>query len=346
MNTYRKIVLTTLVLIIIIFISSCSVSFRRSNRASGDVQGSGSSDSLTVDPPIFNPAGGSVKRGIGVSIMSATEGAQVYYNIGDGTQADPSPGIDLLYDESNKPVITHNNMVIKAKSFKTGYTPSNVVSYNYALTPQIFVGGAFTTYGNIYNKLVRVNSDGTLDSSFNPGTGATGPNDNIRSILIQSNGKILVNGYFQSFNGVVHHGLVRLNSDGSLDTSFDPNFITETDSITMQNDGKILVAGVFKNPDDTSYHGIIRLNTDGSLDTSFNSDRYKIANPILMAGMVIIQPDGEILAIENFVSGGTPHGHVVRLNNDGTLDPSFNENDFNFYIDKISLQDDGNTIVT
>ena len=344
MRTFKITALTTLIFIITTIISSCSVYFRHSNRTYSEVTGQGNSNSLTIAPPIFDPAGGTVKRGIGISILSV-DGAQTYYNIGDGTQSDPMQGIDLLYDGSNKPIITHNT-VIKARSFKTGYTPSAVVSYGYQLTPQIFAGGVFKTYGNRYNRIARVNADGTLDGSFDPGTGAIGPNDNIDTILIQNDGKILINGNFTSFNGSPRNGIARLNSDGSLDGSFNPDSIIETGSIALQSDGKILVAGYFTESADYPYAGIIRLNSNGTLDTSFNSDRYKNSNPSLMTSSIQIQNDGKILAIENYVSGGSPYGRVVRLNQDGIRDDTFAENEFNFYISLIALQSDGNVLVS
>lgn len=78
--------------------------------------------------------------------------------------------------------------------------------------------GAFITYNNISRKYVaRVAVDGSLDTTFDPGTGAT---HQINSVDIHTEGKILIGGRFTSFNGTTIGRVARLNTDGSLDTSF------------------------------------------------------------------------------------------------------------------------------
>src|SRR5690554_7231419 len=66
---------------------------------------------------------------------------------------------------------------------------------------------------------------GALDLTFNPndfGSGmGTGANDEVYTTVLQSNGKILIGGNFTSYNGVPRNGIARLNSDGSIDNSFD-----------------------------------------------------------------------------------------------------------------------------
>ena len=110
---------------------------------------------------------------------------------------------------------------------------------------KILTGGAFTTFdGLIENKLVRLNSIGSKDNTFNIGNGF---NDDVRTLVIQSDGKILVGGNFTSFDGVSQNRLIRLNSDGTKDNSFNIgigfNDIVRT--IKIQTDGKILVDGNF-----------------------------------------------------------------------------------------------------
>jgi uncharacterized delta-60 repeat protein len=82
------------------------------------------------------------------------------------------------------------------------------------------IGGPFTSYsGVLRGGLARLNTDGSLDSSFNPGLGANSP---VNAIAVLADGKILVGGEFTSFNGNPANYLVRLNTDGSLDTTFNP----------------------------------------------------------------------------------------------------------------------------
>jgi uncharacterized delta-60 repeat protein len=83
---------------------------------------------------------------------------------------------------------------------------------------KIIIGWAFTSYnGTARNRIARINTDGTIDTSFNPGAGFNGV---VNSIIVQTNGKIVVGGAFSTYNGSSRTRIARLNSDGSLDTFF------------------------------------------------------------------------------------------------------------------------------
>src|SRR5690554_1434460 len=83
---------------------------------------------------------------------------------------------------------------------------------------KIIIGGNFTSYDNVTRtRIARVNSDGSLDTSFDPGTGF---NNEVHTIILQSDGKILVGGRFTSYNGIDVGRIVRLNPDGSMDDTF------------------------------------------------------------------------------------------------------------------------------
>ena len=109
---------------------------------------------------------------------------------------------------------------------------------------KILIAGKFTTAGAVFRKdVLRLNTDGSLDTSFNAGSGS----DNIGQILavkVQTDGKILVAGTFNTFNGEFRHSVVRLNADGSVDASFtlsglDVTFAFDLD---VQTDGKVLIS--------------------------------------------------------------------------------------------------------
>ena len=68
-------------------------------------------------------------------------------------------------------------------------------------------------------RIARLNSDGSLGTSFNPGAGA---NNSVHSVAIQQDGKVLIGGPFTLVNGVSRNRIARLNTDGSLDSSFNP----------------------------------------------------------------------------------------------------------------------------
>ena len=72
---------------------------------------------------------------------------------------------------------------------------------------KILVGGSFTSYkGVTENRIIRLNSDGTKDNSFNTGTGFDAT---VYTIEIQADGKILVGGNFSSYNGDLENFIIR-----------------------------------------------------------------------------------------------------------------------------------------
>src|SRR5713101_7134290 len=190
---------------------------------------------------------------------------------------------------------------------------------------KILVAGDFTTLGGggtgttPRKRLGRLNPDGTLDTSFNPGA-----DQSVRALAVQVDGKILVAGDFTTLRGggvtMVRNHLGRLNSDGTLDTSFNPGANGLIEELAVQTDGRILVAGDFTTlggggTGTTVRNKIGRLNADGTLDTSFNPG----ANLAVLA--LAIEADGKILVGGNFTTlggggtGTTPRRSIGRLTN-------------------------------
>lgn len=136
---------------------------------------------------------------------------------------------------------------------------------------KMIVVGPFTVYSGVtVNGIVRLNTDGTIDSSFNTGTGFGGlyiTNIDWMKVVIQSDGKIIVGGYFDSYNGYASKGLVRINTDGSYDTTFNVGSGFTTSGIysgvrrlALDTNEDIIVGGVFTAYNGTSRVGLIRLN--------------------------------------------------------------------------------------
>ena len=187
---------------------------------------------------------------------------------------------------------------------------------------KILVGGSFHTLdGESRLKIGRLNADGTLDTSFNPEINPGVPR--VHSLAVQADGKILVGGGFSLMNGQGRRCLGRLNSDGSLDTDFNPDVWTTFDpavlALEVQVDGRILVGGRFSTVGGEARTNLARLNPDGSLDTTFNAraDGGDVPGVYTLA----LQPDGKVLVGGSFSTlNGVPHGLFGRLNVDGTLD--------------------------
>ncbi|HQQ63098.1 MAG TPA: delta-60 repeat domain-containing protein [Pseudomonadales bacterium] len=188
---------------------------------------------------------------------------------------------------------------------------------------KILVGGAFTSVNGVSrSRIARLNPDGGLDSSFDPGAGA---NDNVRAIAVMNDGRILVGGDFTQFDGVSRQRYVRLNSDGSRDQTASSGdvFNGAVNAIVIQPDGKTIIAGDF-----TTFRGvsssrkrIVRLSVSGTVDGSFTTGLG--ADAAIRA--VTLQPDGKVLVGGDFTHfHNTAKSRFVRLNANGTVDAGFN----------------------
>ena|GEM_PF-1511822 len=216
---------------------------------------------------------------------------------------------------------------------------------------KIVVGGNFTSIGGGGNgntsrsRIARLNRDGTLDTDFDPGAS---PNQ-VSALAVQPDGKIVVGGDFSFLGGggfgtIPRSKIGRLNPDGSIDTSFNPGANGSISAILLQQDGKILIGGSFTTVGGAARSRIARLNSDGSLDTSFNPG----ANDTVRA--FALQKDGKIVVAGSFTmlgGGGTgtvQRRSIARLNEDGSLDTSFDPGADNT-INAVVIQADGKIVV-
>lgn len=202
--------------------------------------------------------------------------------------------------------------------WNSGYMPTKVVAQP---DGKILVIGDFRTYNGIPTQnFIRLNSDGTIDNSFN----YIDPNylysySGISTITVMPNGKILLSRWnYQNF--VTQ--LLRLNSDGSIDTTFNiqSGFDDGIRDVKLQADGKILVAGDFNNIGGFWKPKIARLNSDSTVDTTF----------VINAGFnntvtqIEIAPDGSIFASTYSTTfDNIPVKRIVKLVPSGYLDFSF-----------------------
>jgi uncharacterized delta-60 repeat protein len=210
----------------------------------------------------------------------------------------------------------------------------------------------------------RYNLDGTLDTSFSGGTGFDGPP---QKILVDPDDKLAIVGLFGSFNGLAAGGIIRLNSNGTRDSSFvsGSGFAVQPYGIARQSSGKYIVGGNLTTYSGITINPVARLNYDGSFDSSFNG-----ATGITSPYVIVIQSDDKVVVGEGYsvrrfnvddgsvdntwsvppsiISNGQPYAmaiqsdnkvvvlspstiysgittnNVFRLNTNGTLDSSFN----------------------
>lgn len=224
---------------------------------------------------------------------------------------------------------------------------------------------------------VRYNANGTLDTTFGrrglaridfgDGTIDTPKfmtSSFARAVAIQSDGKILVAGAvhyrtaaFGSFESDLV--LVRLNSDGFLDRTFNGDGKIRTrilsrssvaTAMAVAGDGKIIVAG------SAGSFGILRFHPDGSPDQSFGEDGVLRIATLGEPRDLIVQPDGKIIAVgsQPGPTSFTSDFAIVRLNVDGSFDTEFNDTGIaptppfvgRHDAHSVALQDDGKIVVS
>jgi uncharacterized delta-60 repeat protein len=184
---------------------------------------------------------------------------------------------------------------------------------------KILMAGLIHLLSGTNFSVARLNSDGSFDSSFN-WAGIQNPSiGNVADMALQSSGQILVAVPVITVNGISRTNVARLNSDGTIDTTFtaDPMVGSpgRVNCVLALTNGQVLIGGSFDTINGYTRQGIARLNTDGTLDTLFGR-AYSPYDPYVSE--MALQADGKILISDNV----NPNPH--RLNANGLDDSSFN----------------------
>lgn len=223
---------------------------------------------------------------------------------------------------------------------KTDVSGSNDFIYSIVIQSdqKIVVGGTTYNGSNEDFTVVRYNADGTLDTDFS-GDGIASADfassiDTGISLQLQADGKLVLAGWTGDFP-YVDFAAVRFDSYGSLDNSFDSDGKVTVDiqssydqgaALAIQDDGKLVIGGT-TNLGPQSNFAIARLNADGSLDTDFNTTGTLLIdagpNGFDMGNTVAMQSDGKILFGGYSSDGSSGDFALVRLLENGTLDPTF-----------------------
>ncbi|WP_230688401.1 IPT/TIG domain-containing protein [Hymenobacter jeongseonensis] len=210
-------------------------------------------------------------------------------------------------------------------SFATGSGFSSSVStLAVQADGKVLVGGAFLSFNGTsnVNYLVRLTTNGTRDASFATGSGFS---SSVSTLAVQADGKVLVGGAFNSYNGATGlGGIIRLNAaDGTRDTGFATGIgftnisggNAQVNVVTLHPDGNILVGGQFVNYKGQPQSRLARLTTDGTLDATFN------IGSGFEAGVrrLVVQPDGSAVVGGIYtLYRGVAAGHLIRLLPDGS----------------------------
>ena len=221
-----------------------------------------------------------------------------------------------------------------------GETSATLVLTN-ALAPddgtvyQVAVGNQF---GSLTSTSALLSVNLAVPDAFSPGADSA-----VNAIAVQPDGKIIVGGYFSSLGGQPRNLIGRLNPDGSLDTAFNPGASLNgrtVDALAVELDGNIVVGGDFSTLD--GQQGVIRIHPDGTKDTGFTTGVGGIATEV---SALAIQNDGRILVGGIFSSlGGQNRTNLGRLNQDGSVDSSFNPSPSSGVL-SLAIQGDGKIVL-
>jgi len=282
--------------------------------------------------------------------------------------------LDTLADQSTGPIMRFNSDGTLDTTFSFSHDYSSVgTGVAPAPNGKLIVPANKSVYGvadspqHQKTDILRLNSDGSIDSTFGPAQATDG--GEVRIITVNADGTIFVGGRFAAFNGVPTGGIVRLLSNGTVDPTFAPVTMTcganpfggdgncgVWAAPVIDSNGKILIGGDFITVNGVSAPGIARLNSDGTVDTSFSGSGFKPAqfpnSPRPIRG-IVIQSDGKIVIggrlrvqANNFASV-LP---LVRLNTDGSADQTYGAFSFNpppdgfFFVRNLIIQPDDKVI--
>ncbi len=223
-----------------------------------------------------------------------------------GTNFSPIPGNNsIVFSPSGTGTITSasaNSLII------TGLSGVSLGALTAVVTSNGFSSGA-----PVQVATVTTSSAGVLDP-LTPGIFG----DSVRVSIAQPDGKTIIGGSFYTVLGQTRNNLARLNADGSLDTSFNPNPNGPVNCISLQADGSMVIGGQFTTLGGVARNYIGKVNSAGVLDQTFNP------NMEWHVYCLATQPDGKILVGGGFYQvGSVEKRFIARLEANGSLDTSF-----------------------
>lgn len=178
---------------------------------------------------------------------------------------------------------------------------------------KIIIAGQYDLFGTQYRVFRRYLSNGFLDTSFNGDESYY-----IYDIEYQNDGKIMITGPFTEYFGVTRYNVARVNSDGSLDVTFNSYNLPQNGTtytifdVSVLDDGKYILNGSFSIYNNEYSRYLVKTNQDGSIDSSFDIG----LGPNDFIWETLIQHDGKVLIGGVFLSyDGTPRNSFARLIN-------------------------------
>ncbi|WP_438480140.1 beta strand repeat-containing protein [Oleiharenicola lentus] len=217
-------------------------------------------------------------------------------------------------------------------SLDTGFVPPVINGFVYAIARasdgSIYVGGEFTSVGYHGSPgLFRLKPDGSHDLAWQPDDNP--PKAAVTALAVQADGKLLVGRQSTFINGqIVTSGtnvLRRLNLDGSHDTSFNVDIVTNSNrlnAIISEASGSVVFAGLFTTVNGSARNGVARVSSTGALDTAFAGGIGTNANAQVFS-IVPVTGGGYLLGGTFTQLAGVNRNRAGKLNADGSLNTAF-----------------------
>ncbi|MBK8475798.1 MAG: hypothetical protein IPL39_05655 [Opitutaceae bacterium] len=255
--------------------------------------------------PLFEADGGSI-AGLAVAADGAVYVSGSFNGIGGQARTNLARfTADLTLDPSFAPTVTG------------GYGALLAVQPD----GKLIIGGDFSKVnGEVRSLVARLNRDGSLDAGFSPVIALTGSWPTVVTLAVQSDGKILIGGRFDSVGGLPRQNVARLNADGSCDVAFSvavgPSSFVSRLALAGE---KVLILGSFQTVAGVARKGLARVHSDGALDLAFVPD---ISCDYAYA--VATGADGRVYVGASYTADDlSSHADIVRLAGDGTRDVSY-----------------------
>jgi uncharacterized delta-60 repeat protein len=273
---------------------------------------------VTKNVGLFNPNGGSIYIGTERNGPNVTySGATASGLIGPVFRVTPTYQLDPGFNSST--------------ALGSSYRAINDIEIQN--DGRVIVGGSQTTSTTGFS-LNRLTTTGALDPTFTryPFNGGI---ESVTDVVQQSDGKIIATGQFSQISGLTYNRYARFNYNGTIDNTYYSGGTSTGFSlgvnceIDVRND-KVYYFGGFGNTfNGTTFGGLLRLNTNGQLDTTFNGTGRGGFDTTTGTGRVVsikVLPDGKLLCtgVFNRYNGQPCPSGIVRLNENGTLDTTFN----------------------
>ncbi len=302
----------------------------------------GTGANQTIISSEIQPADGKILIGGNFTSYNGTSRARIARLNNDGTidlTFDPGTGVnssvfDIEVQPDGKIILVGNfttanslvrNYIIRLNAdgsidntFNIGLGTNGYI-WSVARQPidgKLIICGNFTTYnGATANRVARINTDGTLDNSFNVGLGA---NNVALRVVLQPDGKALIGGTFTAFDGTAVGRLVRLNTDGTQDATFNIGAAADDEvyGITVLPNNKIMIGGLFSNVDGLSRPKIAKLNSNGTVDLNF----VPATGASNIVRNILVQSDNNLVICGNFITyDGTTANRIARIINNFPL---------------------------